>query len=346
MKSNDIQWVDFTRVVAIFSVVLLHSAAPLLYRYNTISSFNWWVGNIYDSAVRPCVPLFFMITGYLLLGKQESVKDYLLKRSKRILIPFIVWSIIYVFWRGYLGETITPLTFLRLIFIPAYYHLWFFYAIIWLYLYIPILRVFMQYSKKGFLYYFIILWFIAVLPIPFIEKAIPYVSEMYVYITYTGYLVVGYLLGNTQTNKKHAIQSLLVSFICLLITITGTYFLTAQSNREYLAYGEYFHHYSSPNIILQSVSIFIFLKHFWENALISSHQKTILKVLSSASFGIYLIHPIVLDVLAAGWLGFSISAFSKSAIYSIPTTTTLAFGLSFIIIIFLQKIPLIRVCVS
>lgn len=71
-KDGKIFWVDFVRVLATFLVILLHSAAPLLYQYSSISKADWWVANIYDSISRICVPLFFMISGYLLLEKMKT----------------------------------------------------------------------------------------------------------------------------------------------------------------------------------------------------------------------------------------------------------------------------------
>jgi len=57
-KNENILWIDSLRIFATFSVILLHVAATILYQYGSISNFNWWVGNIYDSSVRFCVPLF------------------------------------------------------------------------------------------------------------------------------------------------------------------------------------------------------------------------------------------------------------------------------------------------
>jgi surface polysaccharide O-acyltransferase-like enzyme len=346
MKNNNILWVDFIRVVASFLVVLIHAAAPLLYRYNKIAAVNWWAGNIYDSAARICVPLFFITTGYLLLEKQEAVKDYLTKRGNKILVPLFVWSIFYIFWKFFFenGEPISFRTFYSLFLSPAYFHLWFFYAIIGLYLYIPILRILIQHSPKELLYYFIVLWFIAVSVIPFAERTTHLTSliDLNMISGFVGYLVIGYIFGNIQTSKKQAMQALFIAFVCFIITIAGTFFLTARNKGEY---NGYFYDYLSPNIILYSIAAFTFLKYISEKITPSENQQKSLKALSSASFGIYLIHPMILFTLRAGWLGFSLSALSMNAIYSVPLTVFFTFGLSFLIVFLLQKIPFIRNCV-
>ncbi|NLV90708.1 MAG: acyltransferase family protein, partial [Tenericutes bacterium] len=59
-------YMDVIRIVAIFAVVLLHVAADNFYVFK-YTSFEWQVLNVYDSLVRFCVPLFFMISGVLFL---------------------------------------------------------------------------------------------------------------------------------------------------------------------------------------------------------------------------------------------------------------------------------------
>ncbi|MBD2598484.1 acyltransferase family protein [Nostoc spongiaeforme FACHB-130] len=84
---NRLIWADYVRVIANFFVIFLHSAAPLLYQFKKIPDSYWITGNIYDSGVRMCVPLFFMLSGYLLLEKQETLETFFKKRFKRIFIP-------------------------------------------------------------------------------------------------------------------------------------------------------------------------------------------------------------------------------------------------------------------
>ena len=66
------EWISNSRVLATVCVVLLHVASSVLYKYNQVPNSHWWIGNVYDSFVRFSVPLFLMITGALLLGRQYS----------------------------------------------------------------------------------------------------------------------------------------------------------------------------------------------------------------------------------------------------------------------------------
>lgn len=90
-------WLDNARIVAIFAVVLLHVAASVLTQ-SEVGSENCWIGNLYDSFVRWCVPLFLMISGALLLDpkKDENLKSFYLKRASRIFVPTVFWSFFFI----------------------------------------------------------------------------------------------------------------------------------------------------------------------------------------------------------------------------------------------------------
>lgn len=61
---------NVVRLVAMFTVVCCHSADPFNFYPGeppaNIAEIKWW-GAVYGSLLRPCVPLFVMITGALLL---------------------------------------------------------------------------------------------------------------------------------------------------------------------------------------------------------------------------------------------------------------------------------------
>jgi surface polysaccharide O-acyltransferase-like enzyme len=342
---NKILWVDFIRIMASFSVVLLHSAAPLLDQYQKLSAFDWWAGNVYDSSVRNCVPLFFILSGYLLLGKQETLRDFLLKRMNKILVPFLVWSIIYNFWAHFFyNRDLTLSSFIGILFAPTFFHLWFFYAIIGLYLFVPVLRLLVQSVPKYLLYYYLALWFLAVSLIPLAEKVAHTASafDLKMVSGFFGYLVIGHLLGGVSINRRQFWQALALGFLALLITIFGTYILMLRHQGQF---NGYFYDYLSPNVVLFSCSSFIVLKYLFERVTISETQKKILIAMSSASLGIYLIHPMTLYALEKGWFGFSLNGFSAIPIFTIPLTALITFGVSFSVIYLMQKIPFARNCV-
>ncbi len=91
-----IYWADLIRVIAIFLVVVIHVSGQVTNVWGKIPTLEWMIGNIYGGIARVAVPLFFMISGYLLLPRSESLGSFYTKRMPRVVIPFVVWSVIYL----------------------------------------------------------------------------------------------------------------------------------------------------------------------------------------------------------------------------------------------------------
>jgi surface polysaccharide O-acyltransferase-like enzyme len=344
-ESKSIIWVDSLRVIATFSVVFLHSAAPLLYKFNELPEEYWWYGNFYDSMVRMCVPLFFMISGYLLLGKQESLKVFFQKRVNKVFFPLAAWSIIYVLWKAYFeySATISFYSIYSLALAPAYYHLWFLYAIIGVYLFLPILRIVVANSNSTLLTYYLFVWFVAVSVIPFGEKITGIESKIDLLSIsgYSGYLVFGYCLGKLKITKNMALIASFTFLITVIITAVGTYYLTINNDGKFSGY---FYGYLSPNVIFMAASFFIMAKYFVCNNKFFATPTAIkvLTSLSSASLGIYLIHTMYLYALKNGDLGFVLDGSYIHSAVGIPATAILTFILSYSTIIIIKKTPILR----
>jgi len=343
MFKNDesILWVHFIRVIATFFVIMVHTCSSTINGYNDLPIADWWIGNVYASTVRPCVPLFFLLTGYLLLNKDESIKKFFIKRTSKVIFPLFVWSLLYILWHVFYSNKLLELDSLVVFFLaPAHFHLWFLYAIIGLYLYMPILRVFVKNASQDLMYYFVILWFIAVAVIPFFEKLVltPSKIDLKMISGFVGYLVLGYLIGKYKVNRKYFILAVFVAITMIIITVMGTYLLTIRGGGEL---NKYFFGYLTPNVIFMSVSFFVILKYLSDRHILINNNKInfIIQKMSSASFGIYLIHIMVLDVLYNGALGFSLKPEFFSVIFSIPLTAISIYFLSFFMVLLLKRIP-------
>jgi surface polysaccharide O-acyltransferase-like enzyme len=335
MKNENLEWIDSLRVLATFSVIFLHVACNILYKYGSISNLDWWVGNIYDSSVRFCVPIFLMISGTLILSKTyESIGEYLRKRVLRILFPFLFWSIIYIardlFFKFHHGEYLTLIEILKFIFIKlkggASFHLWYIYLIIGLYLFFPIIGKWISKSNKHEIKYFLGIWLLTILAhLPFVKKFIPNIEISY-FSGYIGLPILGYYLNKISFNfEKKKIIYILSVLTGILITIFGTYFMTKYKGSFYPK----FYHYLSLNVILASVGIFLLFKDF-----VRFNSKIIL-FFSKYSYGTYLIHILVLWVL--GIFGFSYAFVNP--IIGIPITSVLCFIVSTLIIWGVNKLP-------
>ena len=57
-------------------VILIHTFGSLVVDHSNVGSMEWTIANLIDSLCRPSVPLFFMISGALLLRKEYSVQFF------------------------------------------------------------------------------------------------------------------------------------------------------------------------------------------------------------------------------------------------------------------------------
>lgn len=343
-KKEIIYWADLIRVVAIFLVVVIHVSGQLTNVWGKISESQWIIADIYGGTARVCVPLFFMISGYLLLPRSESLRLFYTKRMTKILIPFVVWSLLYLGW--YCGNhpgTCTPaLSWNLLLAQGTYYHLWFLYSLIGIYLILPVLRLMIRPdTDQSILWYLIGLWLIfePLLTIPnrfwdFNFKIHPPLAAGFVC-----YFIFGYLLGELSLSRARILLAAVVFVAATFMTVFGTYLLTRAAGQ----FDGFFYDFVSLNVILASGAAFVLLRWVSERKLFTSPGiHVITRSLATTTFGIYLVHVIVLEVLDS-WIPFvHINSFMGNAVWSIPLTSIIVFGISFLIVRILQKIPVLN----
>jgi surface polysaccharide O-acyltransferase-like enzyme len=153
------------------------------------------------------------------------------------------------------------------------------------------------------------------------------------------YFVLGYLLGEITLTRGRIILSTIIWVIATTVTIVGTYLFTRNSDQ----FDGFFYDFVSLNVILASSAGFLVLRWISEGkAFISPNVHAMLRTVATSSFGIYLIHIIVIEVLS-GWIPFlHINSFMGNAIWSVPLVSMVVFILSFLFVRILQKIPILK----
>lgn len=327
-----LKYLDVLKSIAIFGVVVIHSAAPLVDRSIVVTS-EWWVGNVYDSLFRISVPLLFMVSGALLLEKKEvDLKRYYLKRVIPLLFAFLVWSVIYFIQRNLnYPESFTIRNLARSILAGDIYgRLWFFYTIIGIYLITPFLRLFVQNARDGELKLYLILWFVSTTGIGYFNHfhGIDVAVNMSFVYGYVGYFILGYYLRMSDLQIKKLNAALLL-LILNIVTIVGTFILSNANGTNNL----YFYNNLSPNIILTTLVIFIAAK-----SSIKGESKRFEREVSNNSLGIYVIHSFVMI-----WLAYvGIDSFFMNPISAVLILSILTFVISFILSKVLKFVPFIK----
>jgi surface polysaccharide O-acyltransferase-like enzyme len=337
-KSTREHWVDFLRVVATFLVVLAH--------IGVWGGGPGWADAFFYTLSRIGVPLFFMLSGYLLLPKEEDTWSFLKKRASKILIPFFFWSVVYdVYSNQALAETGLTLEsvfrmLVRILRGPRAPHLWYLYALIGLYLFTPILRLFIAKARKLDVWYYIILWLLAVPVFLIVQGFTPIRSgfELYYFSGYVGYFLLGLALGGLELKPKViwlAASLFILGFVATFTVVSLNLF----PDLDEAVLRTYF----SLNVVAMSASAFLLLKQPRDRILPSADG--LLFSISRASFGIYLIHWLVVGwVLQAGQL-IGISRSTGPSLLAMPLAALVVFVISFLITHVLRMIPVLKTIV-
>ena len=327
-----LEYLDIIRVVACLMVIVMH--APIS-GDGAMAHGPFLVLTSYLAA--PCVPLFFMVSGALLLPCKEGItaRAYLAKRIGKIVGPTVCFSLFYIALNISKMEATGKTIVLNLLSIPfsAQGHgiLWFMYTLIGLYLLVPILSPWIRRTSKHEIELYLVLWFITLL-YPYIELLLQCntgnTGVLYYFSGYAGYFLLGYYLSrNTLPLKVLLAASLFVLPLPLFNKLLGWEldFYTA------------FWYLSAPVAIL-TASWFCCIKRLFSTvcAKLSPLTKA-LTVVSNLSFGIYLVHIFVMRTLLWNW------AFIQSIKnYYLQTSIVivLTFMGSLVIVYLLSQLPL------
>lgn len=343
-KSNRIVYMDVLRVIACFSVIMIHSSA--YYVVKDIGSFNFWVGNIFDGLARIGVPLFIMISGALMLDKNYQFSTQkIIKHIIRMIVFFVFWSALYCIF-NIVGSIIIKhesIDIIKIIgsLIKGHYHLWFVYLIIGLYLIVPLLRLWVNDTNKTYVEYFIILSIIFTYIIPQIISIGSNYSNLFEHIKdiiarnlslkyvggFTTYFILGWYINNYELNNKRIIY--ILGLFGVLITIMGTYILSNTTGKALQMYGNLY-----INVLFQTVAVFVIIKDKFKNM----HTNNIINSISKYSLGIYAIHALIVTIMYRIIEKVNIDF----ALINIPVVFIVSVVFSYLISFILSKIPVLK----
>lgn len=319
LKKQRIAYYDILRALAIISVIVLHVFR--IWPHAEIMNFRIFsLRQIFIFAV----PMFLMISGALLLNRDIELKDFFKRRFIRIINPYILYVIIYSAVLFFIMSTFTGFGGISeyLSKVPLEFG-WYFWLIFGVYLALPVINKFIQYSSKREIEYFILVLLIGSIfyQITYVFKITHFIN-LNLFVSPIAYLVLGYYLSSHEfkmSNKKIATLSLLVfivvSFIKVLAEnglfsmsyINGYAFASSDVVTSYLDLGF--------SAIVQTSALFLFFRYLYEvkdgfyvkvrNIFENNIIKRAYTSISKASYGMYLFHRtlmVPLEIVAAGWV--------------------------------------------
>lgn len=315
---------DLLKVLACVGVVLLHTTMG---GFKETGSWNLLAYLYYLGTYS--IPLFFMINGYLLLGKREITYLYILQKVKWILITVSSWTfIVWLFHRDFTTNPIKKIVG-SLIQRGYFSQFWFFGALILIYLCLPIVRQFLN-SKRSYLYSLSLLMTIGLifellnilLQMP-IQTYVIQTFRLWTWFFY--YLLGGYIAQFTKEEIKSRFKNWMkiASILLLLISPIILFFIAKTTYHNFFA--EYFY----DILLVKVVSVGIFLTIF--SLVLNENSNKWIIFLSNQTMGIFIIYTYIMKV----WeklFGFNfIGSYLLFAIFTL--------SVSFIIVGMLMKIP-------
>lgn len=354
-SSKRIAYFDHLRVLAIFLIMVLHTASLLWYDTD-IHSASWLTMNAYKTLTDHAVLLFVMISGALFLGRDIPIKKIFSKYVLRMAAAFVVWSIIYAVVSNYMfgiGSVIE-------VAIASHYHLWFIPMIAGLYICLPILRLFVRSEKT--IRYFLLISFIIAFAIPVflnllsdfgnvtisgylggktISDYAGYIydrldeSKICMVTGYAFYFIAGYYLNSIEFKKTARIILYCLAILNLAVTF-GFSVLDAYTKGWP---SDTYHANFNVGVMLAAAALFVFFKNVIGDESGRSRYGKIIRMLSDLSFGAYLIHAMVIEQLS---IRLGLNALSFSTVLAVPVIAVITFVVSFALSWLLNKIPFIN----
>ena len=323
-KNQHIVWLDVVRFIAMFTVVCCHCTDPFNFYPGTapnIGEIKLW-GAIYGSVLRPCVPLFVMITGALLLPVRGDASTFYKKRIPRVFYPFLIWSVLYNLFPWitgllglnpqiildffpYAGEEVMQQSFSvsleYILMIPFNFsilavHMWYIYLLIGLYLYLPVFSAWVEKASERAKLMFLLAWGVTLLLPYYYQFVSNYLwgtcswnsfGMLYAFAGFNGYLLLGHYLKNLEWSLKKMLAIGIPMFaVGYAVTFLGFRHITAlpEYTDEML---ELFFTYCSLNVVMMTIPVFMLAKKVKVN---SERMKKALANLTVCGFGIYMIH--------------------------------------------------------
>ncbi len=328
VEQNRLVWCDAVRLLAFFFLLCCHAADPFYAAAAYASGgeaanpdFVAW-GMRWGALVRPCVPLFVMLTGVLTFPVKMSMTHFYGRRIPRVLFPFLIWSAIYYLtpwltgvmgldsgvvrklfsWAESdsqaLGDGLAQVARIPYSFSFIACHMWYIYMLIGLYLYLPIFSAWVERATKKEKEIFLILWLLSTI-LPYFTT---YVSHycfgtcewnsfglFYYFAGFSGYMLLGHYIH--EYVDWSMMRTLLVSIPLVIvgtaITYAGYSHIMDMPDRT-AEMVELFWTYNTPNVAMMTVAWFLLVYKVHIN--VQSHVARLLANLTACGFGIYMIH--------------------------------------------------------
>lgn len=353
IKTDRIVFLDYLRVIACFMVIIIHSCEPFYLGGKgtfILNSTNALLVTLIDSAFRAAVPLFVITSSFLLFPLKGSASAFFKKRFVRVLVPLVVWSLLYALIPLYGAEPSIGANLKQLIFnfTPASGHLWFVYMLLGVYVLMWMLSGWISTLTKKQEQVFIAVWAFTTL-FPFLRQlasngelwgeanwnefgAFYYVSG------FVGYIVIGHYF-RTRVGEISWKRTLAIAVPMFLVgyAITAVWFwykipksYPVNESLSLAVLMEQSWRFCTFGVALTTIAFFLLIRKFTSAGWGYRH---IILPISNLSYGMYLMHIFFLvfwNAMLIRWGFTPLATIALTAVLTFLTSAIVSKAISFL----------------
>ncbi len=269
--------IQIVRALCIISIVFIHSTVFTSYTSYVRLFINFNVGT------------FLFLSGYLTKLK-DSYGSTIKKRLFRVIVPYLIWSVVYILVNGQIKNA-TYLILTGQSNAPFYY----LFVYMQLVILLPIFSIFLR--NRNIIVRIIpllitpiyLLWYYIIT----LNGVIFYFPKSQIsFLPWAIYFYLGMMIGNGKLKKLPSLKQIMP---VLVAGFAISYF-------EMNFWNEFGRHDLCDTVIMASYMLtticydFIFVQYIEDNKMeAASRAEKILKIIGDASFGIYLIHNLIIN---------------------------------------------------
>ncbi len=350
---------DIIRAAGALAVVLAHVSQEATADMRLLDTPQWWFAACLDAAGRWAVPCFLMLSGAIFLstGHDDPTRLFYRKRLARLGVPMGFWLVFYLFWNVWFWQE--PLTFqdsARLLLSGATaIHLHFLAVIMGLYLFTPMLRIYIHHAPPHQL----LAVAGAVLMLSLLSGGVEALhgrdtlktaNVFNRFVPYLGYYLLGHALRHVTLQRLQLLVAWMVFIAGVVATAVGTRWLLAVATPDQGAL--YLYSQVSPTRAVVSVAAFLIIAtHFTPSAQHSAGDQDaaspsalrkfrlwIARWIAPASLGLYVIHIVFMDL----FYNAGIVTTQPDVWTGLPLRLLCVYLASLLATMALQQIPVIR----
>lgn len=285
---------EILRAVSCLLVIAIHVSNIYNRSYPDLPAASYWTALAVNAVARVSVPLFFMLSGALLAGREPELGKSL-RRAGRYLGLTAAWVLFYLVWTtAYLHN---PYDFRKVLAVPPSTHLWFLYAILAIYLALPLIQALVgRLDASPALTGWLFVLLAASVWGEYLVSFTPLETKYGIPLVSGGRYLLFFLAGHVLYVNRARIRLGSGALAALLAGASlGSMLLTGCATLAEGVHNEHFFEYRSPLIFLAAAATFVLICRIPAER-IGPRLRAAITHVAANSLGIYLLHAVFLNI--------------------------------------------------